>query len=338
MQKQILTAESGRVTPTGESMRLVVREVGVEADGVRSYRFEDQYERDLPAWEPGAHLEFVLPSGLTRHYSLCGALEDTAGYTIAVLDQPAGRGGSREFHDSVVAGSEIQVRGPRNHFPLVDAASYLFIAGGIGITPILPMARAVLAAGKSLRVLYGGRAAATMAFVDDVQSLDCDVKVVAEEMGGRLDIAAELEISPEGTRVYCCGPEPLLRAAEVACSEHRNIEAFHYERFGAASRPADGLSGVAAGGRLESFEIELAATGKVLVVGPGESILDRVLEVVPRWPWACREGFCGSCETRVLAGAPFHADVVLTPEERESNAVMMICVGGSCSERLALDI
>jgi flavin-dependent amine oxidoreductase/flavin-dependent oxidoreductase len=167
---------------------LVVRNVRQEADGIRSFRFEHPDGDALAAWEPGAHLEFTLPSGTVRHYSLCGDPADRSGYVVALLDQPAGRAGSHEFHDVVVTGTAVPVRGPRNHFALVDADSYLFIAGGIGITPILPMARAVAKVGKEFRIVYGGRTRTSMTFVDEVSGFGAAAGVVAEDADGRIEV------------------------------------------------------------------------------------------------------------------------------------------------------
>lgn len=315
---------------------LVVQSVQREADGVRSFRLQRPDAGLLEPWDPGAHLEFTLPSGLIRHYSLCGDPEDRTGYVVAVLDQPDGRGGSREFHEVVTPGAVLRVRGPRNHFPLVDAESYLFIAGGIGITPVLPMVRAVAKAGRSFRVVYGGRTLSSMAFRDDMRAYGAAVGLVPEDTAGRIDIAGELAGCPAGTQVYCCGPEPLLRAVEAACAGDGHVGGLHVERF-AAAPPGAGRPGVATSAR-GSFEVELARSGVVVVVDERSSILDKVLEVAPGQPWACREGYCGTCETAVVAGEPEHADDILSEDERASNTVMMICVGRSRSPRLVLDI
>lgn len=325
---------------------MVVRRVTQEAEGVRSFRFEHVAGEDLAPWEPGAHLDITLPSGRVRQYSLCGDPADRSGYVVAVLDQPQGRGGSREIHRAVTSGVELEVRGPRNHFPLVEAESYLFIAGGIGITPILPMIRAVAAAGRPWRLVYGGRSPASMAFVREIEAFGGDVAFVPERSHGLIDVKAELARCRSRTNVYCCGPEPLLRAVAAACEQCDAVRALHVERFASshlADDPVSASDGAergrsAASAAARSFEVELAATGKTLVVEPGASILDRVLEVVPDWPWACREGYCGTCETAVISGTPEHHDDVLTDEEREAGDVMMICVGRSCSPSLVLDI
>ena len=312
---------------------LVTRNVRQEADGVRSFHFQRADGGAVDPWAPGAHLEFTLPSGLIRHYSLCGDPEDRSGYVVAVLDQPEGRGGSREFHRILTPGVELTVRAPRNHFPLVNAPSYLFIAGGIGITPILPMIRSVAKAGRSFRVVYGGRTLASMAFREEISTYGTAAALVPEDTCGRIDIAGELSDCPAGTQVYCCGPEPLLRAVEAACAADRRIGGLHFERFGAATATADRPVSTGA-----TFEVELARTGVTVVVDEQSSILDKVLEVVPDQPWACREGFCGTCETKVLAGEPEHGDDVLSDDERAAGDVMMICVGRCRTPRLVLDI
>jgi ferredoxin-NADP reductase len=317
------------------SNTLVARSVRQEADGVRSFRFERPCGSAVQPWSPGAHLEFTLPSGVVRHYSLCGDPEDRSGYVVAVLEQPDGGGGSREFHEHVTPGAALSVREPRNHFPLVEAENYLFIAGGIGITPILPMVRSVAKAGKQFRIVYGGRTLASMAFCDEVRSYAERAVLMPEATAGRIDIVGELSRCPAGTQVYCCGPEPLLRAVEDACAGHDRVGGLHFERFGSAG-PGGTASGpvVSAG----SFDVELARTGVTLQVDDASSILDKVLAVVPDQPWACREGYCGTCETAVISGEPEHADEILSADERASNTVMMICVGRSRSPRLVLDI
>lgn len=312
------------------TMEMTLTRVRREADGVCSFRFEKPSGALLDPWEPGAHLEFVLPSGMIRHYSLCGDPEDRSGYVVAVLDAPNGRGGSREFH-ALRPGAVLDVAGPRNHFRLVEASSYLFIAGGIGITPILSMVRSVAKSGNTFRIVYGGRTRGSMAFADEVSGYADQAVLVPEDTDGRIDIAGELAGCPPDTQVFCCGPEPLLAAVKSACAAEERITGLHVERFAASASPPPTAGGAA-------FEVELARTGTTVVVDSASSILDKVLEVAPDQPWACREGFCGTCETTVLAGEPEHADDVLSDEERAANTVMMICVGRSRSARLVLDI
>ncbi|CAM5547342.1 Carnitine monooxygenase reductase subunit [Streptomyces glaucescens] len=200
---------SGR--PRTRAPRLLVTAREEIADGVVQLRLEGH---GLPRWEPGAHLDLVLPSGLVRQYSLCGDPEDTSSYTVAARLVPDGRGGSREVHEQVQEGTELEVRGPRNRFPLVAAESYVFVAGGIGITPILPMLRA-LPEDSAWRLLYGGRTRASMPFLEEVVKIGGDrVTVVAEDEEGLPDLDALFAEVPEGAAVYCCGPEGLMAAVQ----------------------------------------------------------------------------------------------------------------------------
>ncbi|MFG3036713.1 PDR/VanB family oxidoreductase [Streptomyces sp. NPDC048330] len=303
--------------------RLTVRSVAEEAEGVRGLLLADPAGAALPPWEPGAHLEVALPSGAVRHYSLCGDPADRSVYRIGVLRAPAGRGGSEEVHTAVGEGTLLGVRGPFQRFPLVPAERYLFVAGGIGITPLLPMVRSLPPGTWSL--LYGGRSLASMAYREELSALP-GVTLVPEDTAGRPDLDTVLAGLPAGTAVYCCGPEGLLRAVA-----DRWAGPLHTERFGAADpepRPSGG------GG----FEVELRRSGRTLRVEPGRSLLDAVREVLPGVAYSCEEGWCGTCETKVLGGTPEHHDSVLGEDERASATTMMICVGRSRGPRLALDL
>ncbi|MFD5451307.1 PDR/VanB family oxidoreductase [Streptomyces sp. NPDC127100] len=292
------------------------------ADGVVGIRLEGH---DLPRWEPGAHVDLVLPSGLVRQYSLCGDPEDTSSYTVATRLVEDGRGGSREVHEQVQEGVELEVRGPRNRFPLVEAPAYVFVAGGIGITPVLPMLRA-LPEDAEWRLLYGGRTRASMPFLEDVEKLGADrarVTVVAEDEDGLPDLDAFLADLPEGAAVYCCGPETLMAAVEERLPEGT---APHLERF--APRTAAGGDG--------EFEVELHRSGRTLTVGAGSSVLAAVRAELPNTPYSCEQGWCGTCQQRVLEGEIDHRDELLTDSERGDS--MLICVSRARSARLVLDL
>ncbi|MGW4700592.1 PDR/VanB family oxidoreductase [Streptomyces sp. NPDC004285] len=304
------------------TVRLTVRSVVREAEGVRGLLLGDPEGAPLAPWEPGAHLEVTLPSGAVRHYSLCGDPADRTTYRLGVLREPAGRGGSEEVHTSVGEGTVLDVRGPVNRFPLVPAERYLFVAGGIGITPLLPMIRSLPPGSWSL--VYGGRSLASMAYREELAGLP-GVTLVPQDTAGLPDLDAVLAGQPAGTAVYCCGPEGLLRAVQ-----DRWPGPLHLERFGAA--PVERPSG--AGG----FEVELRRTGRTLRVEPGRTLLDTVREVVPGVAYSCEEGWCGTCETKVLAGTPEHHDTVLGEDEKASGTTMMICVGRSRGDRLVLDL
>ncbi|MBV7694754.1 PDR/VanB family oxidoreductase [Streptomyces sp. TRM70350] len=306
---------SGRPRP--RALRLLVTSRETVAEGVVQLRLEGH---DLPRWEPGAHLDLVLPSGLVRQYSLCGDPEDTSSYTIATRLVPDGRGGSREVHEQVREGMEIEVRGPRNRFPLVAADSYVFVAGGIGITPILPMLRA-LPAGVEWRLVYGGRTRASMPYLDEVEKLGGgQVTVVAEDEAGLPDLDALLADVPGDAVVYCCGPEGLTAAVEERFPEVR------LERFA----PRTSLHGSG------SFEVELRRSGRTLTVPADSTVLAAVRAALPNTAYSCEQGFCGTCQQRVLEGEVDHRDELLTDGERADS--MLICVSRARGERLVLDM
>ncbi|MFF3288449.1 PDR/VanB family oxidoreductase [Streptomyces sp. NPDC003023] len=340
----------------GASFReLVVRGTVREADGVLGVFLTDPAGAVLPPWRPGAHVEVRLPSGRVRHYSLCGDPSDPAVYRLGVLRQPFGRGGSEELHSTPLEGRTLLVRGPFNRFPLVAADHYVFVAGGIGITPLLPMVRAVAAEGVPWSLHYGGRSLASMAYRDELAELPGgEVTLVPQDTRGMLDLDRALGGIPEGTAVYCCGPGPLLAAVEQRCA--RLGAALHTERFtapDAGGAPEDaaapegatvlpsgpsGPSGPLGNTGAGHFEVELRRTGRTLQVPAGRSLLDVVREAVPGVAFSCEEGWCGTCETKVVGGLPEHRDSVLTDAERAFNSTMMICVGRSRSRRLTLDL
>jgi tetrachlorobenzoquinone reductase len=311
---------------------LRVQSVSRAAEAVVLIELVDPSGADLPPWEPGGHLELELPSGTIRQYSLCGPASSRTSYVVAVLRVADGRGGSIEVHDTGLVGRELVVRGPRNRFPLVDAPSYLLLAGGIGVTPIVAMARELTRAGRPFRLVYGARTSGAMAFRDELRSLGEHVTLVAEDVVGRPDFGAALAASPPGTAVYCCGPEPMIAVVQRLCEERAETLSFHFERFAGsgtveALRANDG-----------SFELELRRSGILLVVPPDRTALDLVREVVPSHPYSCTEGECGSCEVRVLEGEIDHRDEVLSDEERAENGSMMICVSRARSPRIVIDL
>jgi ferredoxin-NADP reductase len=284
---------------------------------------------ELPTWAPGAHVDLVLADGLVRQYSLCGDPGDLSTLHVAVLREEAGRGGSRHVHDELGEGDVVRVRGPRNHFPLVQADRYLFIAGGIGITPILPMIAQAEATGADWQLVYGGRTRSSMAFQAELQDrYPGKVVIHPQDEAGLLDLPTLLA-DPGATAVYCCGPEGLLAAVEERCASLPK-GTLHVERFA----PKEG----AADGPRESFEVELAQTGTILTVPADRSVLDVVEDSGVQVLSSCQEGTCGTCETTVLSGTPDHRDSVLTDDEQAANDTMMICVSRSCSPRLVLDL
>ncbi|MFG2901402.1 PDR/VanB family oxidoreductase [Streptomyces zaomyceticus] len=303
--------------------KVVVTGRATPAEGVVELRLEGA---GLPPWQPGAHVDLVLPSGLVRQYSLCGDPADTASYTVAtrLIDAgQGGRGGSREVHDRLREGVEIEIRGPRNRFPLVGAPAYVFVAGGIGITPVLPMLRAAEAAGADWRLVYCGRSRATMPYLDEIEALGGGdrVTVVAEDESGFPDLGFLAHV-PAETLVYCCGPEGLMDAVTAAMPEGRDPR---LERFSSAATT---------GGT--AFEVELRRSGRTVRVAADRSVLAAVREELPDITYSCRQGFCGTCRQRVLEGEIDHRDELLTDAERGDS--MLICVSRCAGKRLVLDL
>ncbi|MFD6061225.1 SRPBCC family protein [Rhodococcus wratislaviensis] len=307
---------------------LRVDAVTTEAEGVVSLTLAPTAGTTLPSWRPGAHVDLCLTDELTRQYSLCGDPDTPDRWTVAVLDAPASRGGSAYVHHRIAAGDTVRVRGPRNHFTLPDAAAYLFVAGGIGITPILPMVDEAERNGRSWRLLYGGRSLSSMAFLDRLEQHGDKVKVQPQDTHGLLDLGGFLATAAPGTAVMACGPTPLLDALHAVRETHDRIS-LHTERFTAPAQ--SNLVDT-------EFDIVLARTGLTLRVAENQSILDTVRDHGVQVLSSCREGLCGTCETPVLDGEPDHRDSVLTEDERGRGDTIMICVSRCTSDRLILDL
>ncbi|MCW3016210.1 MAG: pobB [Solirubrobacterales bacterium] len=287
----------------------------------------------LPAWDPGAHVDLLLANGMERQYSPCGDPREVARWRLAIRREQDGRGGSRLIHDELRAGDMVRVRGPRNHFALVPAPRYQFIAGGIGITPILPMIRAVAATGVPWELLYGGRSRPSMAFLDELGALDGRGGVVhirPEDRHGILDLPGTLAGLPGGTAVFCCGPEPLMAAAELVCAPLDGID-LHLERFAPKERVDHERDAT-------TFEVVCAQSGVTLTVEPGDSILDAARRAGIGVASSCAEGTCGTCETTIVEGIPEHRDSFLSEAERDDNETILICVSRCRGERLVLDL
>ncbi|QEU95485.1 PDR/VanB family oxidoreductase [Streptomyces kanamyceticus] len=304
---------------------LRVRRMTWEAEGVLSVELAHPDGKPLPAWAPGAHLD-VHVGGQVRQYSLCGDPRDPATYRVGVLNEPSSRGGSRYVHTRLRPGQPVTVSEPRNHFALEEAPAYVFVAGGIGITPLLAMAREAARRGIPWRLAYGGRTRDSMAFTEELTSLGGALTLVPQDECGHIDLAAALEGARDDALVYCCGPEPLLAAVEAVCPAER----LRVERFAAPV--------VARTGDDSAFEVECRASGRTLTVGADTSILQAAEAAGLSVNSSCQEGICGSCETRVLDGTPDHRDFLLSEAEHAAGASMMICVSRCASGRLVLDL
>ncbi len=315
-------------TDAEQALRVDRRTTG--AEGVVVLDLRDPAGAELPAWEPGAHVDLVLADGLVRQYSLCGDPADRTLWRVAVLREPEGRGGSVHVHEQLVEGATVGVRGPRNHFPLAEAPRYLFVAGGIGITPILPMLRATEAAGREWELHYGGRSRRSMAFLEALEDATGErITLHPQDEVGLIDLDRLLGVPRPDTLVYCCGPEPLLAAVEARCAAWPE-GALHVERF----TPRDAGEPV----RSDAFEVELATTGEVLTVPPEKSVLQVLEEAGVDVLSSCTEGTCGTCETGVLGGEVDHRDSLLTPAEQAANDTMFVCVSRAAGPRLVLDL
>ncbi|MCW2758782.1 MAG: ferredoxin [Nocardioidaceae bacterium] len=310
--------------------QLLVRSLTLEAEGVLAVELVHPEGNALPSWEPGAHVDLHLPGGLSRQYSLSGDPADRLRYRLGILSESAGRGGSSYVHTTLRPGDLVEYAGPRNHFRLEPSPSYVFVAGGIGITPILTMLRQAEAQGATWTLLYGGRTASSMAFTGDLATHGDRVALHPQDTHGLLDLDGLLGVPRADTLVYCCGPEPLLAAVE-----HRMTTwpagALHLERFSAPvvdRDPADE----------HAVEVVLAESGRSVLVAPGTSILRALLDDGVDVLHDCQDGICGSCETKVLEGEVDHRDYVLTEQEQAANDCMMVCVSRACGKRLVLGL
>ncbi|WP_136586172.1 PDR/VanB family oxidoreductase [Microbacterium hydrothermale] len=312
----------------GVSFEAVVRERRDAADGIVVLDLE-RTTGTLPHWSPGAHIDVVLPGGIERQYSLCGSPSARGTWRIGVLRE---REGSVWLHENAHVGETLRVRGPANHFLFAPTAgrSYVFVAGGIGITPILPMVEAAEAAGVAWTLLYVGRSRSTMAFVDELETRYGErVEVFAGDEGRRLHIDDRLGTPVARTVVYACGPTRLLDALDATMSVWPR-GSLHVERFEAKVLGPPVWS--------EPFEVDLMMSGLTVTVPPERSILDVLEENGIVVPSSCRVGTCGTCEVAVVDGEIEHRDSVLSPEEQDANRTMMPCVSRAACERITLEL
>lgn len=313
--------------PTTElNLTLTLEEKRAVAEGVVELTFKAR--STLPPWEAGSHIDLLLGPDLARQYSLCSDPQDRRYLHVAVLREPASRGGSQFVHDELTEGTQVQIRGPRNHFPLVEAERYQFIAGGIGITPILCMIREVERAGADWHLLYGGRSRDSMAFLDDLAPYGDRVRVQPQDSEGLLDLASVLGTPRDDTAVYCCGPEVLLDAVEAACESWPD-DALHVERFAPKAAGPDVVD--------TAFEVEFARSGVTASVPAGTSILDVAADNGLFVLRSCSEGVCGTCETVLMEGEADHRDSVLSKDDRAAGCFIP-CVSRSHSDTLVLDL
>ncbi len=306
-----------------------VRQMTWESDGVVSLDLVSDEGHVLPAWQPGAHIDLVLSASLVRQYSLCGSPADTTGYRVAVLREEQSLGGSTFVHDRLRVGQQLRVVGPRNNFGLASAESYLFIAGGIGITPILPMIAAAEEAGVPWRLLYGGARRVGMAFLGELDRWGDRITVFPEDEGPRMDLPTIVADLAPGEHIYACGPSPMLEELEELCDPLPG-QVLHLERFMAKAREDTSATD-------EEISVLCRASDVELSVPADQTILEAMEAAGISWPNSCREGICGSCEAVVCEGVPDHRDSLLSPEEQEAGETLMVCVSRAQTPRLVID-
>jgi vanillate monooxygenase ferredoxin subunit len=293
---------------------------------------------DLPHFSAGAHIDLHLPGGQVRSYSLCnppapGAAAPTV-YELGVLHDAASRGGSRAVHTLLNEGDLLQISAPRNLFELApEAPHHLLLAGGIGITPLLAMARALHDRGETFTLHHASRSRAMTPFVASILASPWAAQAHwhhDDDASSALDMTATLRAAPAGSHLYVCGPrgfmDAVLGAAQAAGWDAARL---HQEHFGAAPAAQSGDA---------PFEVELARSGKVVMVEAHRSIAQALDAAGVYLPTSCEQGVCGTCLTRVIAGTPAHRDQYLTPEEQAANDQCLPCCARALSPRLVLDL
>ena len=320
------TVEGRRANQNIENLhKVLVNRVTPLADGILGFDFVRPDRSNLDPWVPGAHITLHLPDGMQRQYSLCGDPADRSQYSIAVLESPTSRGGSHYVHHNLKSGMNLEVSGPHNHFELEASNEYLFIAGGIGITPIKAMIES-LPHRRHWRLLYAGRSRTSMAYANELSEMFGDRVIIHadDEQGGRPNLDALL--ADFSGHVYVCGPEPLLDALSSKVPADR----LHYERFSAVDRSDDAI--------VDAFEVTLSRAAKKILVAKDESLLNALNNNGGALISSCGEGVCGTCEVRVLKGQPLHLDSVMSDEDKDAIGVMYPCVSRGVGTTLVLDI
>jgi vanillate O-demethylase ferredoxin subunit len=320
------------VNASVQSLTVLVADVRAEAKDVITVELRAISGGELPSFTPGAHLDVHLPNGLVRNYSLTNDWRERNRYVIGVGRVADSRGGSSYIHSNIRAGAQLKISSPRNNFPLDEnAASFLFIAGGIGVTPIMAMVRWCVANDKPWRLIYAARSRQRAAFYEELCALAADRAQFHfdDECGQVLDVAQAIAGWHEGEAVYCCGPTPLMDAVQ-SLTGHLPDGAVRFEWFSVPQSDEPQES--------NSFTVKLERSGLEFEVPEQKSILEVLEDHGFEIPFSCREGLCGTCVTNVCSGEPDHRDYVLSDEERASGKMMTICCSRSKSPVLSLDL
>lgn len=305
-----------------------------EATDVLSFTLE-ALGNDLPKEvSPGSHIDLYLPNGMMRSYSLSNRPGLVRGYRLTVARDPASRGGSAFMHDALRVGQILQISKPRNNFELAEAAPMsVFLAGGIGVTPFVPMVARLNALKRPWRLYYCVRSSDRAALLPEIRELadagNGELIPNYDDQDGILDLHSTLADITGDAHVYCCGPIGMLSAFRGStASLGFHPDRVHFEYFSSEVESAT------EGG----FTVVLAKTGGEIAVEAGQTILVALTEHGINIPYSCEEGICGACETVVIDGTPEHRDMILSDAERASGRTMMVCCSGSKSPRLVLDL
>lgn len=312
---------------------VLVRRLCVESVDVRSFELVAADGQPLQAFEAGAHIDVHLDDGLVRQYSLINTTDTDGSYRIAIKLESASRGGSSRMH-GLAEGDALTIGLPRNNFPLDPTAGHtMLLAGGIGITPLLGMARRLVADGRSFSLDYFVRSRDALAFGCEIGTgpftsssrffLGCDGAATRAELAARLDTALPR------THVYACGPAPFMQTVKDLVAARPGL-VLHLEYFAADPALADLPSG--------SFRVKLAKSGKAVVVGANETIVEALVAAGIEVATSCEQGVCGTCLTTVLSGRPDHRDMLLTEEEQQAGDRMLLCVSRCLDQDLVLDL
>ena len=320
-----------------KKLKVILRSITYLAEGIKSFEFIAPDRGELPSFMAGSHIDVHLPDGVIRQYSLCNPPSETHRYVVAVLREANGRGGSIAMHDRFSPGDEITISTPRNHFSLADDAKrHIFVAGGIGITPIMSMLAEAVSRHEPFHLYYCTRTPERTAFIEELQAHIAAGQVSIHHDGGDpqagLDLPTILGKSQPGDHLYYCGPSGFMDAVEAAAT-HWAPEAVHYERF---SAPALSAANVRSESLSQGFDVKLARTGEVFHVEAGKTIVEVLKENGVIVDVSCEEGYCGTCMTRYLEGSPIHNDTVLDDEDRQG--YLMVCCARSNGGCLVLDL
>ena len=316
------------------TIKVWVHTLRFEAQNIISVDLRPMRGQKLVPFQAGSHIDLHLAGNLIRSYSLANDSQETHRYLLGILKEKSSRGGSVYIHEQLRVGMQLTISEPRNNFPLNEEADHsVLIAGGIGVTPILSMAKRLEALGKSFEIVALGRSRSAFAFADDIAELKCPVHWHFDDTSnGSPNLHELLQTRPPkgNAHYYACGPAAMLDAFETAC-QTLGYANHHIERFAAVEVKA-------ADDARRSFTVELKKSGKTFEITPDTNLHQQLIQRKINVPFSCEEGICGACETQVLEGIPDHRDMVLSSAEQASNRVMMVCVSGCKSERLVLNL